>query len=464
MRRLAAALAGLAPLAAAAPAAAGPASDVASAFDEGDPFDLHLAFDYRLDIHRAAIRREEAGRPGTDPTDPVPVSDDLYFSGTRHTITPRLALGLFQDLAITGALPLVLSDNRTLELDQRDTPCTFDIPDATCVSRGSSSTLQDGLLPTGGYDGQSGGAAFSGTDNRVFRAPTRSGVDQLHVGLVWAPMNQRRDPTKPTWKLGAEARIAIGKVATIDRVDPGSSTGVGRGVHEVRVWTSMARRLGWAEPFVEAWWQAPLAVKSGSAFTDPGFGARSTDPSQLAGTRFGFEAYAVDQGADGARFSLELSAHVQSHFEGRAYTEMWEVFAIAGDASGTGPLVLDADPITDGVQRLDHPGVTNVENYLDLGARAAARISVGQRFRIAAHFELLAQTEHVLTFTDAGVDFPLCEGSAAPGCETTDDELVTPGSAEVSPLHVPQIDVIGHRYRADDSFDYVIGADLQLLF
>lgn len=438
---------------------------MASAFDKNDGFDLHLTLDYSLDIHRAAIRREDAGRPGTAPTDPTPIVDDLVFQSTRHTVIPTLELGLFHDVSIRAALPLILSENRTLELDQRDTPCTFDVPTATCVSRMSSSTIRDGLLPMAGFDGQNDGAGFNGTDPTVFRSPTRKGVDQLHLGVTWAPMNQERDDTKPTWKLGAELRVAVGEVAAIDRADPGSTAGVGRGVHELRLSTSVARRLGWAEPFVDVWWQVPIAIQDDSPFKDPGFGARSTAPGQRAGTRFGFEAYAVDQGDDGARLSLELSAHFEGHFEGREYTEMWEVFSLAGDASVAGnPLILDADPTEAGDQAIDHPGITTVENYLDLGGRIAGRIAVGKRFRITASFEMLAQTEHVITFTDAGVDLPRCTGGAVTGCEPGDNDLVTPETEEVNPLHVQQIDLIGHRYHADDSLDYQVGVNAQLLF
>ncbi|MBK9037393.1 MAG: hypothetical protein IPL61_40150 [Myxococcales bacterium] len=464
MRRFAFVLGSLAVAVTASPAVAGPDSDVASAFDRDDGFDLHLTFDYQLDIHRAAIRREQAGRPGTPTTAPVPVVDDLVFASTRHTVVPKLELGLFHDVSLSAALPITLAYDRTLELDQRDTPCTYDIPGATCVSRTSSTTLTDGLLPMAGYDGQNAGAGFMGTDPTVFRGPTRKGVDQLHLGFTWAPMNQLRDDTKPTWKLGAEFRIAVGKVAAMNRLDPGASTGVGRGVHDLRLSTSIAKQLGWAEPFVDIWWQVPIGIKDGSPFESPGFGARSTEPSQRAGTRFGFEAYAVDQGDEGARLSIELSAHLESHFEGREQTEMWEVFALAGDASGAGPLRLDADPTQAGMQTIDHPGITTVENYLDLGARVAGRIAVGDRFRIAAHFEMLAQTEHVITFTDAGVDLPQCTGSLNPSCELDNNDLVTPNTNEVNPLHVPLIDLIGHRYHADDSLDYQVGVNVQLLF
>ncbi len=451
-------------LAVPATAAAGPHSDVASAFDPDDGFDLILTVDYRLDIRRSAIRREATGAPGTTRLDPVPVIADLIFAGSRHTVIPRLELGLFHDVSFGLAVPLVLSDNRTLELDQRNTPCDFEGDDRTCVNRASSSTLADDLIQMAGYDGQHGGAGFTGDDPTVFRGPTRSGLDQVHLGLTWAAMNQERDDTKPTWKLGAELRLATGKVANMVSADPGSATGIGRGVHEVRLWTSMARRLGWVEPFVEAWWLAPFAVKDNSPYADPGFGARSTLPQQQGGARFGFEAYAVDQGDEGARLSIELSSRLVTHFEGRAHTEMWEVFAMAGDAASDGPLVLDADPLTAGVQGVDHPGVTNVENYLEAGARLATRLSVGPRFRISAGFELTAETEHVITFTDAGIDLSACSGSQTTGCEIEDDDLVTPSTSEVNPLHVPLIDLVGHRYRAHDIFNYVVGAQVQLLF
>ena len=151
-----------------------------------------------------------------------------------------------------------------------------------------------------------------------------------------------------------------------------------------------------------------------------------------------------------------------AHFEGRAHTEMWEVFSLAGESTGTGPLILDADPVASGMQPLDHPGITNVENYLELGARVHGRIEVGRRFRITALVELGGETEHVLTATDAGIDLPTCDGGSA-DCESGDNDLVTPNTEEVNPLHVPRIDLVGHRYRADDVFTFLVGAKVEIL-
>jgi hypothetical protein len=99
-----------------------------------------------------------------------------------------------------------------------------------------------------------------------------------------------------------------------------------------------------------------------------------------------------------------------------------------------------------------------------MGGRVAARISVGQRFRLAASFDLTAENEHVITFTDARIDLDECTGSANASCEVLNDELVTPGTNEVNPLHVPLTDLVGHRYRAADVLNYVVGVTLQLLF
>ena len=453
----------LAPAVVMAPAIAeaGPDDVVTSALDDVDGFDLTFNLDYRFETRRAAIRRERVGLPGTSPGDPLPVRDDLVFDSQRHVLTPELELGLFHDVWLSAALPYVVTDTRTLSFDRRDTPCS--LSPGRCVSRANSSTIQDGILPDNGYDAHDPAVGFANPDgDMIFRSPDRSGVDQIRLGLGWAPMNQRRDDTKPTWKLGGEARIAVGKVATLEPGNPESATGVGTGVHELRLWTTIARRIGWAEPYVDLWWQAPIGMKSGSPFQNPGFGARNTDKQQEAGVVFGVDAAAFSRPDDDQRVSLDLSARLVGHFEGRNYTEMWEVFAFAGRNGG--PLELDSDPTTSGMQGVDHPGITNVENYLEMGGRIALRAELGPWVQLAALAQATGETEHVITFADAGVDLPRCQGAATDNCETDNNDLVNPNTAEVNPLHVPLIDLVGHRYRLDDVFDLQVGVEATVLF
>jgi hypothetical protein len=458
---------GAAVAAAPATAIAGPASEVASSFDDDDRFDLHVLLDYEYQLRTTSVKRERVGEGDVAAGDPIPVGRDLVYRSATHRIVPRIELGVFHDLALTVGLPIVVLDARQLELDQRDTPCGFTGgPDATCVDRATSPTIRDGLLPASGFDARDPATGFPGDDPLIFRGPDRQGLDQLHLGFVWAPMNQARDATKPTWKLGAELRLSIGEVARLDAAAPSRATGVASGVHEVRAHTSMAKRVGWAEPYFEAWWLAPVGMTDDSPFADPGFGARSTAKQQQAGTRFGFEAIAVDRGPDRQRVSLDLSARVVGHFEGRGYSEMWEVFALAGDSERGGPLVLDANPLTPGRQLRSHPGITNIENYLELGGRGALRIDLGPVVHIAILGELTRETRHVISFTDAGVDLPRCEAGQTPGprCEAGGNDVVTPGTDEVNPLHVPVIDLVGHRYLADGALNLRVGFEARILF
>jgi hypothetical protein len=438
------------------PAAAGSESEVASAFDAGDRLDLHMQVDYRYSARRSILRRELAGLPGTDPDGPIPVVKDLVFRGSRHELVPRLELGVFTDLSLTAALPVVLRDSRRLDFDQRAGDCVFagDLGAATCVDASNSTTIRDTLLPEAGFDATRPGAGgFGPGDPTIFRGVDRSGLDQLHLGLVWAPMNQQRDSTKPTWKLGGELRLPVGQTMRLDPTDPGSTDGVGRGLYEVKLSTSMARRLSWAEPFFEIWWLAAAGVVDGAPLDElpEPFAAASTAPQQRAGGRFGFEGIAWQSRTQSKRVGIRLEGKVEAHFEGRAYSDMWEVFAYAGHARSGGVLTLDADPIASGVQAINHPGVTNVENYLTLGGRTGLDIHLGRRVRFDLGFQLDWDQGHLISFADAGVD------------GDDPDDVVDPGTSEVNPLHAPLIDSVGRRYRADDGLTYAVTGGLRLL-
>jgi hypothetical protein len=439
-------------------ALASPPGEVVSAFDPDDRFDLHLTLEYGLELHRASIRREQAGLPGTQPTDPLPVVKDLYFEGSRHLVVPRLDLGLFTDFSFTAALPVVISDSRSLSLDQRDSPCVFPGGGgaATCIDRSNSTTVQDGILPANGYDAQNPGGPGFPDGATIFRGPDRAGLDQVHLGLVWAPMNQDRDATKPTWKIGAEGRVALGAPMRLNAQSPDSEASVGRGLHEIYAWTSFTRRMRWAEPFVKLWWLTPVTETADSAFRPLGFGEQRSSSQQRAGVEFGFAAPIAQ------RLVVDAGARFSGNFEGRAYTEMWEVFQLAGSQQ-SGPLVLDANPVMPGIQPLNHPGVTTVENHLQMGGDLRVRYELG-RFQAGVSFALLYTQPHVLSFSDAGEDLPTCGPDVSGPCENNDNQLVNSGTQEVNPGYTSLIDLVGQRYRVDEVFDYVLGLEARMVF
>jgi hypothetical protein len=398
--------------------------------------DVWTEIDYSYELDSATILRERADA-NADPLDPTPTVRDLEFKQFRHVLTPRLQVGVFRDTFVTAALPIVINQARELRfIDAND--------------RSGSSTVADGLVPMQGFDARDPGTQTPG--DLLFRGPNRHGLDQVHLGLGTAFMNQLKDDTKPTWKIGAEIRLAVGTVMKFDAMAPTSNKGVSRGVQELKLWTSFARKLGWAEPWVELWWLVPLTEKSDSLFDDPGFGATNVSSSQQAGVASGVEFYALDNRADETRISIDLGSKVISHFEGREYTEMWEVFALAGDSRGSGPLILDSDPTDGSPDPLSHPGISNIENYLELSGRFAVRAQIGPHVRFAVVADTIWKTDHAISFADAGVD------------NEDDNDLVNPGTDEVNPLHAQPVDLVGHRYRSVDGFDVVIGVSGQVLF
>lgn len=265
-------------------------------------------------------------------------------------------------------------------------------------------------------------------------------------------MNERRDDTKPTWKIGADIGLAIGKVETLTDKTIASATGVGRGVDELRLWTSFDRRDGRLERYATIFWTVPFAATSHSLFQDPGFGATNILPGQRAGAQFGVELAAVDDKAARNHISFDLGERIVGHFEGRDYSELWEAFAYAGDAaSASNPLVLDKDPVASGVQAQSNPGITNIEGYLELATSLAVRAELGDNVRFALVFETIYKSDHAITFENAGVD-------------RNGDQIIDPGSTEVNPLSVDAIDLVGHRYISTHNLGVVIGVQGQATF
>jgi hypothetical protein len=414
---------------------------------EGD-LNLCAGVDYRYEADSSDIMREHVGA-GVDPTGPYPVQKDLKFKQFTHKLEPHLQFGIYHDVFLTASLPIVITQARELHLDNG-------------VTRATSSTVQDGILPMQGFDGRDPSTPPPG--DLMWRGVARSGLDTLNLGLGFAPMNQLHDDTKPTWKIGAEVKLAIGGVAKFDPTAPKANTSVGEGVTSLRVWTSFDRKLGWAQPWVDLWWEVPLAANSSSLFQDPGFGATYVDKGQQAGASFGLQLYAVDDVPNNNRISVDLGTRLIAHFEGRGYSEMWEPFAFAGGATGSGPLVLDADPTKMGVQPMSYPGISNIENYLETVARVAVRGKLGDHVSFAVLGDAIWKTDHVISFADAGVDLPTCTATLTTHCEVDNNDLVNPGTAEVNPLHKDIIDLVGHRYRSVHNFGFIIGIQGQVLF
>jgi hypothetical protein len=407
-----------------------------------------FTLDYEFEYDRSHVQREQLG--GTvDPNGPIPLRDEFVFHQYQHTLTPHADVGIAPDTWFSIGVPIIIAQSRDLQF-------------ASGVDATTSTTVADGILPATGIDASTG-SPLSGSD--AFKGVTRYGVDQIAIGFGVAPMNQARDDTKPTWKIGADLLFAVGKMMVFTPETSPNDTGVSKGVHSVRVWTTFDRHIGWAEPWARLFYEAPFLARDNSPFADPGFGSTNTLLGQKAGAQFGFEAAAIDDKAERNRISLDLGSRVVAHFDGRDYSEMWEVFAYSGDANRPGnPLILDADPTMPGLQAMSHPGITNVENYLEVAASMAIRAELGEHVRFAALGELVYKTDHAITFADSGIDLPTCSSTVTTNCETDNNDVVNPGTREVNPLHVDKIDLVGHRYHSTHNFGFVLGVQFQARF
>jgi hypothetical protein len=263
--------------------------------------------------------------------------------------------------------------------------------------------LRDGILPgsqatSWGLDAETG-KPFSKPSNQVFAGPKRSGFDYLGFGARWAPFNQARDNTKPTWIVGLETRLSVG---TDQRFDPGQPTanrGVGLGYHQFILSTLFSRRFGDWEPIMGAWFMQPI-LTSGSVFKNRGEGDYASAQKRLGG-QLGIESTLWESPGRRSRFGLEATGSLEYRFAGLAQSELWEV--LSGD-SRCGPSTpgycragIDVDRTgTDA----PNPGVVRSPAYGAAGIDAGFSGSAAGHVRVRGLFGMLFAESHFLTDAD----------------------------------------------------------------
>lgn len=386
---------------------------VVSDRDDEARFDVHLTLGWTHAEKRGFIKRESQA-------DQAPLIKDLQFNQTRDVLNLRADFGVFPDVGLFVEAPLVLRDDRTLEMDQSaGSSCIYPgEPNPTCVNEQNSTVLRDGILPgyqarTYGVDAQHGGVPFSRPDPRVFAGPTRSGFENLGIGVSWAVFNQVRDDTKPTWTLGFEAKLDIFQDMRFDRARPAANTAVGPGYHQL-VWsTAVSKRFRGFDPYFGAWYMLPVRTNGSLYQKMPRASWSSTNPQQVAGVLFGVEQIAWEDPPASQSVTVELRGHAEEHFFGRSASELWE--ALAGSSlcgTDVGPVYpncrpgLDIDPQQTASATLDprsiYPGVTETQAYATFGGNVGLNIHVGKHVRFRGLGGLDLEMPHFITFGTQG--------------------------------------------------------------
>jgi len=448
---LATAVAGLA----ARTAGAAEATRVVSAFDDDSRFDFNLTLSFLHEAKSAFIKRESAVTLTNAAGDSVTRNQlvrDLMYKQTRNVLGLRADFGVLRDVGFHVEAPIVLTDDRELDFDQSlGGDCTYpgQVAIPSCVNAQNSTTLRDGILP--GYMQNSYGLdaghnrPFTAPAQTVFSGPTRSGIEYLGFGLDWAIFNQLRDDTKPTFKIGFDARVDVSKDMRFDPLNPVGNTAVGLGYHQLIWSTSVSRRFRYFDPYFGVWYMLPVR-SNGSPFQKyPVGGQSAVNPQQEAGLQIGFEQIAWEKPSAQQRVTVEFRGYMQEHFYGRSHTELWE--ALSGSPQcATDATKCRADPGMpganygidfDGNTPSPYPGVTETEAYASFGGNAGVNIQVGRYIRFRGLVGLTIDTPHFITFANAGVDK---DGSGAV-------ELTNPN--EKNPTYREIIDNPGRRFRVE---------------
>jgi hypothetical protein len=430
-------------------------TDLMTSFARPGWFNVDLRVNYQRSVKRGAIHREGVGSNSFD----IPLLKELQFRQVRHILSIRQDTTFWKALQLYIDIPIILSDERQLDFDQNDgDSCLGSGPNASpednCVTPGNSTLVHDGLLMEAANMSPTQ-VAVAGP-NQIpggYLLPRRSGLDQIHLGLAGTPLSQERDIAHPTWVIGFEARLGVGTPMEYDPLRPLANTSVGQGIHQFKWWTSISRRFQYFEPWMSFYYMLPVA-KGDSLYestTFPNSGQTHFGPMQRGGGEVGVEIVPWQKPTKKQRISVELSARLEGVFEGRDYSEMWEVFA--NNPKLAGPCRLAANSLEPGRWNngtycaspndfIPYPGITDIESYAIFGGTLAVVLDFTRYLRLRLGVSLDHEQQHFITYGNAG---------HSDNTMGTIDIVNQPKESQIDPLFRPLIDLVGHRFQVADT-------------
>ena len=320
----------------AVPARGAEVTRVVSAMDGENRFDFNLTASWIHDVKSALVKREL--QSGLSPRSTELIKDST-FSQTRDILDLRADFGILWDVGLHVDLPLVLQDTSSLDFDRGESNCIY--PEAapagppastrrirpSCVTAFCPATRRTAGASTPSTTARTRArpGVVPGPAN-LFQGPARKGFENLGVGLTWAPFNQRRDDTKPTWTLSFDAKLDVFKDRRFDPSNPGGNTAVGQGYHQFIWSTFVSKRFRWFEPYFGGSYMLPVRT-NGSPFERYDAAQPSVNPQQLATVVAGVEQIAWENPRGDQRVTIEARAFATEHFYGRGRSEIWEPLA-----------------------------------------------------------------------------------------------------------------------------------------
>lgn len=342
---------------------------VASSFEEDDPFDLLIDVGFERTGRQATLVRERQ-QDGA-----VQDISELDYRSSDARLKLDVAVGLYRDLQLTFGVPIVFQRNESWRFAQG--------------TNAANSTIANNCLDADGRP-QSECAPLFGVPQDSYRG----GLGDMHFGLAYAPFNQKKDDTKPTWVLGFDYQAP-----TAERLDPTEDTtrssergNIGERNHLYTFYTAFSRRIGVVDPYFRAHYTLP--------YRGPGWYSNCDHPDALPDGGNCFR-----QGWDRSETGVELP-----HRAGITFGSEFNVFDEPAKQQG---FTLDARLIADYVSEgryynpLSAPlrRLLWTQDYAELGGRFGVVARAGDVLSFAASTTLLWVTDHDLTDESIGTDF-----------------------------------------------------------
>jgi len=414
-------------------------TDVIDAADGDDPFDANIEVLYNFDFRQAKITRESS-----QDGDNVLVKE-LDFQQMAHTVTPRLQVGVWHDLALFADFPLVIYDQRwgkfstgvrgtdpkqnsgqgysTLAFDR----CRFGQPrPGWCdTTEPSSRTTLDGQST--GYPVIDQDTVWDLFDRNQTSGDYKSvrggfnnlvGFGDMDIGLAWAPLNQERSPTQPTWVLRFKYTIPTGKVMNpIETASDTNPGGVGLGLHQFTWSTAFAHRFSVLEPYIDVAYT--FGVPGASALPDlrNDWTTAARHEGQIA---LGVEVVPYENKALDQRFAIDLRGVGIYHGQQRTYSEMSDVLN----------------------------EVTLRDQYSTFYGHLGFFFSAARFIRFDIGANIGTDTNHFISGEKIGTDK---DGNGILQLDQNGDGVIDRDSTEGNPYFNPVIDTPGRRLRVEET-------------
>lgn len=459
--------------------------EVPDAFDTQDHFDIDLRLGFQHQSRSAPIRRETTiSQTGLTTGGYLSDSMDVAtYKESTQTLLPEVRIGIFRDLALSVTLPIILSNTRRLE-----------------ERNGSSQNP----LATAGLEGEQ---LFSPN----FEAPTRSGIENLGVGLDWAVMNQFRNPSRPNWTVGikglfsvsepmhacnknpAEGQVSCAYDADINRngkndllgpaygplegepegnFNGDRGPGVSRGTIGVEAHGYVSKRLRYIEPYtgVEALFEFQ---KNNTAYGPFDLEGSLVNHPPLRGSIVaGVAVIPWEEPENFRRISIDIRVRGTYVSEGRDYSELFDALGSSDAPSLRQPnftsYTANQDPLTraqapsvvdPSSTRVNFTGLTDVQQHGDyeLKAEFTWQASKYVKFDLGGAWRVIQ--EHIITFDQACNPDVTQQVARSGPCKINDTTAEEAANGEVAwqsgglpnPNHRKVIDNPGQRYRVEAS-------------